>query len=273
MSRIRELAELKEALKKETSSEDASEARLVGIIQEIERCCEPMTRDAFIESKIGGSIKKVAESHTDSKAGSLAKELMEKWRLAFTKGSTTSSSLVPSTSSMASPRPVSAAKIIEIAKKNGPSEEKRQKLCTFLAEAFIDDLPHFAPDHIANICIAIEEALFNKISQDQYMTKGRSLRLSLAKHKRLRQQMLQGELSGENVVGLSSEELLPPEIKEAIEKGVAEIQEEKRSDWLDANREQFNKQAGIKEQGGMFKCGKCQSTKTAYYQKQTRSAE
>lgn len=43
-----------------------------------------------------------------------------------------------------------------------------------------------------------------------------------------------------------------------------------RSDYMDANRDKINEQAGIDKVGGLITCEECKSTKTTHYQKQTR---
>ena len=266
MAQLKQLLELKEDLKKESASEDASDSRLTDILQEIRRCCESISREIFVESKIGGIVKKVSEGQ-QNQAAAVAKELMEKWRIAFSKTSTPAST----STTITSPKPLSTAKLAEIARLSGPQDAKRQKTCAFLTEAFAADIDQFPAEVISNVCIEIEESMY-KIGQDQYVSKGRALRLNLPKNRDLRHQVLNGEIKGDDLVNYSSDELLSAQHKQLIEQGIKAVEEAKRSDWLDANREQFNKQAGIKEMGGMYKCGKCGSTKTAYYQKQTRSA-
>ena len=46
--------------------------------------------------------------------------------------------------------------------------------------------------------------------------------------------------------------------------------EKVRSDYMDANRDKINEQAGIDKVGGLIVCEECKSTKTTHYQKQTR---
>jgi DNA-directed RNA polymerase subunit M/transcription elongation factor TFIIS len=290
-STIRNLLELKEELKKETSGEDMSEGRTINILEEIERQCLTLTREQFIDSKIGGVVKKLSENKNALKISEFAIKLVDSWKNMF---GNPNNKPVPSPSPSASSSSASSTtkhehhqthhqhhhdedehkkKIQEVTKVSGPKDEKRKKTCTFLAGAFDEDLKsqNASANLIFNVCVEIEESL-HQLGQDQYTSKGRTLRLNLQKNAPLRKRILSGEVKSVELVNYTPEQLISDDHKEAISKTLSYVAESKRSDWMDANREQFNKQAGVKEQGGMFRCGKCGSTKTTHYQKQTRSA-
>lgn len=58
--------------------------------------------------------------------------------------------------------------------------------------------------------------------------------------------------------------------KEEREKNAKSEFDKSRSDYVAANREKINLQAGIEKVGGLIPCEVCLSTKTTHYQKQTR---
>eukprot|EP00924_Labyrinthula_sp_SR-Ha-C_P016673 snap_masked-scaffold_6-processed-gene-11.22-mRNA-1 protein AED:0.36 eAED:0.36 QI:0/-1/0/1/-1/1/1/0/178 len=126
------------------------------------------------------------------------------------------------------------------------------------------------------VSVKIEKAVYKKFKEDsgskEYKAKLRSLKFNLSKNQKLRDDVLNGSISSKDLVSLSADELLSTERKRKREKAEKDILDASRSDWLDANRENINKQAGIKN-NGIFKCGRCKSTKTTNYQKQTRSAD
>lgn len=84
---------------------------------------------------------------------------------------------------------------------------------------------------------------------------------------------MDGKVSASDLVGMTGEQLANSKTRELREKESEFTFNAQRSDWLDANRDSVNKQAGIEATGGLFKCFRCRSTKTTHYQKQTRCAD
>ena len=79
------LLRLKAELKNELSSSDISEQRLVGLLEQIDNHVSSVPRDKFVESMIGGHVKKVSETQIANRAGELALALMNKWKANLSK--------------------------------------------------------------------------------------------------------------------------------------------------------------------------------------------
>eukprot|EP00904_Undaria_pinnatifida_P001037 jgi/Undpi1/10934/HiC_scaffold_3.g01460.m1 len=109
--------------------------------------------------------------------------------------------------------------------------------------------------------------------KDDYLAKARQLAFNLKKNEQLRQDVREGLVAPERLVVMTSTELMSKDKREAMDKAVSDRTEARMLDWYDKNKDKINKQCGIKEQEGMFECGRCKSTKTTYTQKQTRSAD
>ena len=109
-----------------------------------------------------------------------------------------------------------------------------------------------------------------------YMDKARSLTFNLKKNPNLRQQVLLGQVSSDELVKMSPDQLAPPEKAKARDKMVEDLRNSRRLDWEQANEKKINEQCGIKGdllKASLFTCGRCKSHKTTSTQKQTRSAD
>ena len=109
-----------------------------------------------------------------------------------------------------------------------------------------------------------------------YMDKARSLTFNLKKNADLRQQVLLGQVSSDELVKMSPDQLAPPETAKARDKMVEDLRNSRRLDWEQANEKKINEQCGIKGdllKASLFTCGRCKSHKTTSTQKQTRSAD
>lgn len=109
-----------------------------------------------------------------------------------------------------------------------------------------------------------------------YMDKARSLTFNLKKNDDLRQQVLLGQVSSDELVKMSPDQLAPAEKAKARDKMVEDLRNSRRLDWEQANEKKINEQCGIKGdllKASLFTCGRCKSHKTTSTQKQTRSAD
>ena len=109
-----------------------------------------------------------------------------------------------------------------------------------------------------------------------YMDKARSLTFNLKKNADLRQQVLLGQVSSDELVKMSPDQLAPAEKAKARDKMVEDLRNSRRLDWEQANEKKINEQCGIKGdllKASLFTCGRCKSHKTTSTQKQTRSAD
>ena len=113
-----------------------------------------------------------------------------------------------------------------------------------------------------------------KENKKEYTNKFRQLNFNLKKNKGLVQDILDAKVTGLELVEMTSEQLATEEKRKEVEKLRDDAFQRSRLDWAEANADKINKQCGIKDsETGLFKCGRCKSTKTSNTQKQTRSAD
>jgi len=136
-----------------------------------------------------------------------------------------------------------------------------------------------AIDHLALSRAGEVENAIQTISRGEksaYMDKARSLTFNLKKNADLRQQVLLGQVSADELVKMSPDQLAPAEKAKARGKMVEDLRNSRRLDWEQANEKKINDQCGIKGdllKASLFTCGRCKSHKTTSTQKQTRSAD
>lgn len=143
-------------------------------------------------------------------------------------------------------------------------EPFRDKVRSGLADALKVEFERCGGD--PNLCaVEIEVAAFRQNSgvTPQYKSKCRSLIFNLKDKKNtgLRRRVLMGELSGDVLVTLSSEELANEEKQQEMHNiKQKKLQECERGQTAAATTDQFT-------------CGRCKQNKCIYYQMQTRSAD
>ena len=109
-----------------------------------------------------------------------------------------------------------------------------------------------------------------------YTEKVRSLVFNLKKNGQIRDQVIFGQISSEQLTTMSAEELQTEEKAKERDATVKKLQDSRRLDWERANEKKINDMCGIKGdllKASLFTCGRCKSTKTTSTQKQTRSAD
>ena len=109
-----------------------------------------------------------------------------------------------------------------------------------------------------------------------YTDKVRSLMFNLKKNTALTQSIILGQVSADDLVKMSSEQLAPPEAQKQKAEAAKRLLDSRRLDWEQANEAKINEMCGIKGDllaASLFTCSRCKSTKTTSTQKQTRSAD
>lgn len=141
----------------------------------------------------------------------------------------------------------------------------RQKILDALSRGNKDRLPLDVND----IATEVEEALHStfKDNEKDYTNKARSVLFNLNDSRNLdfRSKLLVGFISPADVPHLSSEDMASHEKEVGRAKMRKESMEEIQTDW--------DLKHGLSFTQGMFTCGRCKSTKTSYYQLQTRSSD
>lgn len=127
---------------------------------------------------------------------------------------------------------------------------------------------------LANLGLQIEAALFKDFSfggqlTKEYMDKARSIIFNMKdpQNEELKMKLVQGEILPAQLVKLSAQEMASSEKKKERELNREASLAANRTDWMIERAMQSNK--GI----GFFKCRKCHSKKTTYFQMQTRGAD
>ncbi|KAH9257763.1 transcription elongation factor S-II [Batrachochytrium salamandrivorans] len=283
-SRLQALTELKDSLKAASSS---SKADLLGLLEAIEKSTLEISRVDFVASKVGGIVKKTSETSEHKETKAKARMLMQTWKTQFASSTESPAIKKPRIAeeeeeahSQASVESSSAVVLPEAPKPKKPSgvnlappqDAKRKKICKLLGDIFVKDGNEFPADTITNCCIELEREL-HEVSKADFAAKYQVLKTKLPKNDELRRFLLSGEMESSELIKMTEEEMTPALERAASAKLLHDFEEAKRSDWHDVNRAAILAQAGVKDQTGFFKCGRCQSTKTAFYQKQTRGAD
>ena len=157
-----------------------------------------------------------------------------------------------------------------------PADPVRVKTVELFAKLFSDlEVEQWGRDAVNNAATHIERAMTEALGTGttEYKQKYRTLKTNLGLNLALKPDLLAGQLDAARLVAMTDKELMSADQQAAIHKANSDIIDASRQDWLDANREQIMKAVGINLEGGMFKCGRCGSSKTTHYQKQTRSAD
>mmetsp|Transcript_24819 Transcript_24819/g.27624 ORF Transcript_24819/g.27624 Transcript_24819/m.27624 type:complete len:271 (-) Transcript_24819:30-842(-) len=140
---------------------------------------------------------------------------------------------------------------------------KRNKVIQMLSKALPMDTEN-AILHPLAVARDIEKELiklYNEPSNKQYTQKFRSLYSNIKKNQELQSSLLDGTLSPEQICSYGASELATSSQKEHRAKKSA----------YDLEARQVGNKVDVVD--GFFTCGKCKSTKTSYYQLQTRSAD
>lgn len=244
------------------------------MLKQLEEC--DITLDILTKSLIGLVVSKF-KGHDE--VGPTAKALLKKWKKVAKEGPKSPAPLKrrDSTSS------ATAAAEEEWAGLQPHRQTSCKKLHSFLRghkPALIQQgINATAVDHlVVERATEIEAAIHNKfkIEKQDYLSKARSLCFNIKKNAPLAQQVVMGEISGEDLVNMASEELASDEKRKEMEERMKKILDSNRLDWEQANASKINDMCGIKGDllnASLFTCGRCKSHKTTSTQKQTRSAD
>mmetsp|Transcript_11686 Transcript_11686/g.23023 ORF Transcript_11686/g.23023 Transcript_11686/m.23023 type:complete len:304 (+) Transcript_11686:118-1029(+) len=276
-----ELVRLREQLKKDLDETSAVLTLLetIGNVQ--------VSREGLKASGIGKTVAKLAKDSRPEVAKA-AKPILGKWKtLAKLEKSSSSGSLPVDAKSdtKSEPKPedeVDEETTVAPARKAGPglvsisapSDPKRKKTCDLLLKLFTEDEATFGAKNTRLASMHIESAMCEAFgaSTDAYKSMYRTLKANLARYAELRHNIIDGSLPVSELVRMSPDDMLPQDKKDEKQKELDEVFQASQQDWLDKNREEIMKAAGVDVNGGLYIC-KCGSKKTTHYQKQTRSAD
>ena len=295
MSSLKTVRQLKEDLLK-INARPSGEGHTEKILDILSRL-DAVTIDLSIltETLIGAAVAKL-KNHDEESVKSKAKDLVKKWKgiakSAQAKPTSNPSSAASGANSNGSP---SESKLKRLDSTNSsdinPDTEwshlptLRSNICKKLHTVFLmsqSSLSDLNESAIRQLCLSrageLESAIdtYGKGDKNKYTEKVRSLVFNLKKNVPLRDRVLLGEVSSQQLVNMSSEQLQTEEKQKATSETVKFLQDSRRLDWEQANEDKINNQCGIKgdlKNASLFTCGRCKSTKTTSTQKQTRSAD
>lgn len=264
----------------ELSPEDVEQCQ--DMLKQLEEC--DITLDVLTKTLIGTVVSKFKKN---AEVGPTAKGLVKKWKKVAQE--------------QASAAPDAAAKKPALERRDSTSnatleaeqawaglDGHRQttvkKLHTFLKghKSYMvkrQGINGGAIDHLAvERATEIEEAIQTKFQNNKtnYLEKARSLCFNMKKNVDLASQVLLGQISSEDLVNFSSEQLASQKQREEEEAKKKKFNDANRLDWDQANEKKINDMCGIKGdllKASLFTCGRCKSVKTTSTQKQTRSAD
>ena len=112
------------------------------------------------------------------------------------------------------------------------------------------------------VATQIEKGIFdaNKFDVKGRQDKFRSLMAVLIKHSHMRTKLLSGEIEPSKILTMKREDFLSVELKRQISEAEEARMQANRTDWARAQ----DRKVGYKD--SFFKCKKCGSKKTSYYQ-------
>ncbi|GBG34013.1 Transcription elongation factor A protein 1 [Hondaea fermentalgiana] len=257
-----------------------------------------VSREALKASGIGKTVAKLAKDPR-KEISEKAKPILEKWKALAKLERSSSAGSIPaedvgeSKEDKASPGEDAAASKEDagedsagekeaprpagpgLAAISPPADSKRKKICDLIAKIFKEDEAVYGEDKARLAAVHVESSMceVHGASTEPYKSMYRTLKANLGRFPQLRHDIIEGRLPTNELVRMSPEQMLPKEKKEEKDKEMQEVFQASQQDWLDKNREEIMKAAGVDVNGGLYTCSRCNSKKTTHYQKQTRSAD
>jgi transcription elongation factor S-II len=303
MSSIKTVRLLKEDLLKELASPggDGRTEKIMDIVQRLDRV-NNMDLAILSDTLIGASVSKL-KNHEDDDVASAAKKLVKKWKCIAKQAqgndvsATAASAAKPAASAGGLGQGASTPGQLKRMASAGSSDlsgeaewqglpQLRINICKKLHTIFLlsrDDLSReLNGSAVEQLCLArageVEAAIdaWSRGAKQSYTDKVRDLVFNLKKNGAIRDQVILGEISPEQLPRMSAGELQTEEKAKERDETLRKLQDSRRLDWERANEKKINDMCGIKGdllKASLFTCGRCKSIKTTSTQKQTRSAD
>ena len=137
-----------------------------------------------------------------------------------------------------------------------------------------DALDHLAVERATDLEASIQTRFAGQ--KQEYIGKARSLCFNLKKNSALVTQLILGQITSNELVLMTPEQLLSTEKRKEAEAHKKALLDANMLDWEAQNEDKINEMCGIKGEllkASLFTCHRCKSTKTTSTQKQTRSAD
>ena len=259
MAEQSEILSLREQLEKAQDQE-----RITDLLQTLSG--KEMTYPLLKATKIGQTVSKLRKHEIH---GKVAKQMLKAWK-----------KLAPATPrSSATDQQAGWGQAGEKEKpllnKPPPAEGMRKIAYTRLLGVFNIDLGLFEEEETQYRAQEVEEAMHQKYGDDKkgYKEKYMQLISNLKKNDNLRANVMAGSTAASALMDMTSQDMQTEERKAQIKKAKEDIFNRDLLNWEEKNEDLINAQCNIKNQAGIFKCGKCKGMNTSNYQKQTRSAD
>ncbi|KAL7545498.1 hypothetical protein ACHAWF_008850 [Thalassiosira exigua] len=294
MSSVKTVRQLKEDLLKEQArpSGDGRSEKILDILERLDAVEVDLA--ILTETLIGASVSKL-KGHDDGDVAGAAKKLVKKWK-GIAKQATPAAGKPAPDSDRKKPASGGSLKRLPSAGSSGlelDSEAEwqglpplRVNICKKMHAIFLISKDELSKDlnesAVKQLCLSrageVEAAVdaWSKGVKQTYTEKVRSLVFNLKKNGALRDRVILGQVSAEDLPKLSAEQLATEEKARERDATVRKLQDSRRLDWDQANEKKINDMCGIKGEmlkASLFTCGRCKSIKTTSTQKQTRSAD
>ena len=278
--------------------------KIMDIVQRLDQV--DMSLSILTDTLIGATVSKL-KKYDDGDVVAASKKLVKKWKClaeqqATSSSSSSSSSTKASSTSGSSGGGASASKAVGQLKRmssagscelnnNGEDEWKglpqlRFNICKKLHDIFLlssaDLSKELNASAVKQLCLArageVESAIntWSNGNKSSYTDKVRDLVFNLKKNTDIREQVIFGQVSPDELPRMSAEQLQTEEKAKEVAKTVNKLRDSRRLDWERANEKKINEMCGIRGEmlkASLFTCGRCKSIKTTSTQKQTRSAD
>lgn len=298
MSGVHTVRLLKEDLLKQQArpgGEGRSE-KILDILQRLDRADVDLA--ILTETLIGASVSKL-KSHDDADVAGAAKRLVKKWKGVVKQASPPSKQCKPAAAAAAGGSDQKAAKKGMLKRLSSAGSEQldaesewkdlpplRVNICKKFHAIFLMSKEELSKElnesAVKQLCLArageAEASVdaWSKGVKQTYIEKVRGLVFNLKKNRQIRDQVILGQISSDQLPQMTSEQLATEEKSLEINATVRKLQDSRRLDWERENEGKINDMCGIKGEmlkASLFTCGRCKSTKTTSTQKQTRSAD
>jgi transcription elongation factor S-II len=282
----------------------ATESEVEDVLKALQKVV--MTIDILRATKVGKSVSNVMKTFDiKTAAGALADKIVAEWKVIADKakksekkeektetasgnkmpGSAIAEKLESNRLPTAAPAPSSSSSNVKVEsefvvdtsdERYGFLDDLRRKIVSVFVERLSGQCANAA---IASSLAYTIEASIHKMHNSNndraaYTAKARSLAFNLKQNEQLREDIAVGNVPAEALVLFTQAQLATAEKREAMKKGEEDAVMERRSDYFKLVRDKLCKENGIDpEQGGQFRCRKCNGNKTTNYQMQTRSAD
>jgi len=298
MSSVNTVRLLKEDLLKQ-QARPSGEGRSEKILDILQRLDSVVINLAILsETLIGASVSKL-KSHDDADVSSTAKKLVKKWK-GVAKKSTSKPAAAAATTGSAKKAAATSRKMKQRTSIGSSDSQKidseaewqglpqlRINICKKFHAIFLQSKADllsrgFNESAVEQLCLArageVESSInaWSKGAKQTYTEKVRGLVFNLKKNGRIREQVIVGHVSSDQLPKMTPEQLATEEKSKERNATVKKLQDSRRLDWDQANEGKINDMCGIKGdllKASLFTCGRCKSIKTTSTQKQTRSAD